>query len=306
MNDWKTLSEEFGHYLRLECGLSANTVQSYQRDLRKLRGFLQQQGLAHAPTELPPHVMSDFLAYLNIEEQVALRSQARILSGIKAFYNFLARTDVSEHNPVALLQSPRMELHLPDVLQVEEIEAILRCIDLSTPEGRRNRAIIEVLYSSGLRVSELVGLSLNNLFFDMGFLKIVGKGNKERFVPIGEDAVQQVQQYVRYDRSQLSVQRGSEHVVFLNRRGGKLSRVMIFLIIKDLAQKAGIAKNVSPHTFRHSFATHMVERGADLRAVQEMLGHESITTTELYTHLNTAYLQQVVRSFHPRERMQLS
>jgi integrase/recombinase XerD len=227
-------------------------------------------------------------------------TQARILSGLKAFYKYMLFEDIMSHDPTQLIEGPKIGRKLPDILSYQEIENVLLAIDLSTDEGMRNRAMLETLYSSGLRVSELVNLKLNNIYFDIGFLRIIGKGNKERLVPIGREAMKYIRIYVNEIRIHLDIKPGFENFVFLNRRGRNLTRVMIFTIIKDLAKKIGLKKNISPHTFRHSFATHLIEGGADLRAVQDMLGHESITTTEIYTHLDRDYLKQVIKEFHPR------
>jgi integrase/recombinase XerD len=243
--------------------------------------------------------MQGFLEYIN-ELGMSAYSQARILSGIKAFYKYLLFEELIEKDPTALIEGPKLGRKLPDTLDYEEIVRMLDCIDLSSPEGGRNRAMLEVLYSSGLRVSELVELKIGNVYFDIGFLRVIGKGNKERLVPVGRDAMKFLKIYLEEIRVHVPVQNGFESHVFLNRRGKKLTRVMIFLIIKDLAAKIGLRKTISPHTFRHSFATHLIEGGADLRAVQEMLGHESITTTEIYTHLDRDYLRQVIQEFHPR------
>jgi integrase/recombinase XerD len=231
---------------------------------------------------------------------MSAHSQARILSGIKSFYKYLLMEDIIKNDPSHLIESPKLGRKLPDTLSFPEIETLLSAIDLSTPEGARNRAILEVLYSSGLRVSELVELKLTNVYFDIGFLRVIGKGSKERLVPIGSDALKYLNIYIDQIRCHIPVKKEYENNVFLNRRGGSLSRVMIFMIIKDLAIITGLKKSISPHTFRHSFATHLIEGGADLRAVQEMLGHESITTTEIYTHLDRDYLKQVIKDFHPR------
>lgn len=297
--DWRVYLLQFKNYLRLERGLSENSVQAYLRDVDKLRQFVYLMGQSKSPAQIKMSFIRNFLKYLN-ELGVAETSQARILSGLKAFFRFLLLEELIEQDPSELIESPRLGRKLPDVLSYEEIEQILLVIDLSKAEGARNRAMLEVLYSSGLRVSELIGLKISNLFLNQGFLKILGKGNKERFVPIGREASKYVQIYLAHIRPTVPVKPKQEDFVFLNRRGSHLSRVMVFKIIKELVLLAGISKNVSPHTFRHSFATHLVEGGADLRAVQEMLGHESITTTEIYTHLDSTYLQQTIREYHPR------
>ncbi|MET7256617.1 site-specific tyrosine recombinase XerD [Dyadobacter fermentans] len=296
---WQSYIKHFKNYLRLERSLSGNSVEAYVRDVEKLEEFLELSKIDLAPARLQEEHLSAFLKYV-AELGLAAHSQARMLSGIKAFFKYLMLENEITEDPTELLESPRLPRKLPDVLSYEEIETMLSAIDHSTPEGTRNRAIMEVLYSSGLRVSELTDLQLTNCHFDIGFLRIIGKGDKMRLVPIGREAIKYTQIYLDHVRGDIAPQKGSEDIVFLNRRGGQLSRVMIFLMIKDTAEKAGIDKNVSPHTFRHSFATHLIEGGASLRAVQEMLGHESITTTEIYTHLDRDYLRQIITEFHPR------
>lgn len=285
----------FKQYLIFEKGLSPKSVEAYLHDVALLETFLEEKKMEEATRE-------DCQAFLKAiyERGVAPRSQARILSGIKAFYRFLLYDGVLTEDPTELLDAPKIGLHLPDVLSIEEIEAIISVIDLSTPEGHRNRAMVEVLYGCGLRVSELITLRLSNLFFTEGFVKIVGKGNKERFVPIGSTAQKMVKLYVEGARATLKIKKGEEDYVFLNRRGSHLTREMVFMLVKKWAKEAGVAKSISPHTFRHSFATHLVEGGADLRAVQQMLGHESITTTEIYTHLDSDYIRSNIAQFHPR------
>ncbi len=297
--NWNNLIKQYVNYLRLERSLSGNSIQAYQQDVVKLRQFLEFSNMNVSPTAVTGKHLSEFLQYLG---QVGLspRSQARILSGIRGFYNFLIYEEMIDDDPTAAVDMPRLGRRLPDTLNVDEIDRIIGAIDLSTPEGARNRAMLEVLYSSGLRVSELITLRMNNLYFDVGFIRIRGKGDKERLVPIGRTALKYLRIYIEEVRPHVQIAPGFENFVFLNRRGKGLSRVMIFKIIKDLALKAGIHKQVSPHTFRHSFATHLIEGGADLRAVQEMLGHESITTTEIYTHLDRDYLRQIITEFHPR------
>lgn len=252
-----------------------------------------------SPMKVTAKQLQAFIEYVN-ELGMSAHSQARILSGVKAFFKFLMIEDLIENDPTSLIEGPKLGRKLPDTLDVTEIEALLNAVDLSKPEGGRNRAMLEVLYGSGLRVSELVELKMGNIFFDIGFLRVIGKGNKERLVPCGKDALKHLKIYIEQIRVHIPIQKDFESHVFLNRRGKKLSRVMIFLVIKDLAERIGLKKSISPHTFRHSFATHLIERGADLRAVQEMLGHESITTTEIYTHLDRDYLRQTIQEFHPR------
>ncbi len=297
--NWNILIKQYINYLRLERSLSDNSLQAYHRDVVKLRQFLEISNIDILPSAVTGKHLSDFLQYLG-KLGLSPRSQARILSGIKGFYHYLLYEEIIDEDPTSAVDMPKLGRKLPDTLNVEEIERILGAIDLSTPEGMRNKAMIEVLYSSGLRVSELVTLRMNNLYFDIGFMRIFGKGNKERLVPVGREALKYLKIYIEEVRSTRKIVPGFENYVFLNRNGRNLSRVMIFTIIKDLTLKAGIKKRVSPHTFRHSFATHLIEGGADLRAVQEMLGHESITTTEIYTHLDRDYLRQIITEYHPR------
>ncbi len=297
--NWDKLSTQFANYLKLERSLSDNSVQAYVRDVAKLKQFIDISNLDISPQKVTTQIIQDFLKYIG-DLELSSYSQSRMLSGIKSFFAFLEYEEIIDENPALLIDSPKLGRKLPEVLNVTEIEQILEAIDHSTDEGQRNRAMLEVLYSSGLRVSELINLKLSNIYFDIGFLRIIGKGNKERLVPIGKSALKYLEIYIQEVRPKIEKKPGFENFAFLNRRGKSLTRVMIFTIIKDLTQKAGIQKNVSPHTFRHSFATHLVEGGADLRAVQEMLGHESITTTEIYTHLDREYLKQIIQEFHPR------
>jgi integrase/recombinase XerD len=296
---WDTLIRQFVNYLKLERSLSENSIQAYARDVVKLKQFVDISNLKVSPLGITSEMIKDYLKYLG-ELNMSAYSQSRMLSGIKSFYAFLEYEEMITENPAQLIDMPKLGRKLPDVLNIHEIEEIFNCIDMSTPEGARNRAMLEVLYSSGLRVSELINMKLNNVYFDIGFLRIIGKGNKERLVPVGRSAIKQLQIYVNEIRCHVKIHPGYENFVFLNRRGKGLTRVMIFTIIRNLVRKAGIDKQVSPHTFRHSFATHLVEGGADLRAVQEMLGHESITTTEIYTHLDREYLKQIIQDYHPR------
>ena len=290
-----SLIVRFKQYLVYEKGLLPKSVEAYMHDVLLLEDFLGEKPMESAQLE----DLQAFIKHL-YEEGIATRSQARVISGIKSFYGFLLYDGTLTEDPTELLDAPKIGLHLPDVLSIPEIESILNSIDLSTPEGHRNRAMAEVLYGCGLRVSELVTLRLSNLFFNEGFLKIVGKGNKERYVPIGTMAQKMVNLYVEGARQKLKIKKGEEDYVFLNRRGSHLTREMVFVLVKQWAQEAGIEKSISPHTFRHSFATHLVEGGADLRAVQQMLGHESITTTEIYTHLDKDYIRSNIAQFHPR------
>ena len=292
----KSPVERFRQYLMLEKSLSAKTAEAYLHDVGLLDEFLGEKKLENVEVA----DLQDFAKYLQKDQEVKATSQARILSGVRAFYRFLVLEGTLETNPAQLIDTPKLARKLPTVLSVPEVEAIINAVDLSLPEGHRNRAMIEVLYSCGLRVSELITLQLSCLFFDEGYIRVIGKGNKERIVPIGSTAQKAIRLYVEGYRMSLKIKKGDADIVFLNRRGGRLSRVMVFHIVKELAEKAGITKEISPHTFRHSFATHLVEGGADLRAVQEMLGHESITTTEIYTHLDREYVQSTIALHHPR------
>ena len=301
--NWPIYIQHFKNYLRLERSMSENSIEAYLRDVEKLSQFASMTDHKPGPETVSDKDVSDFLTYIN-QFGLTATSQARILSGIKSFYKYLALENLIKIDPTQLIEAPKIGRKLPDTLSFPEIEQMLGIIDMSTNEGTRNRAILEVLYSCGVRVSELVDLKLTNCYFDIGFVRVIGKGNKMRLVPIGRDAIKYTNIYLESIRNHLDIKPDAQDVVFLNRRGRPLTRVMIFLIIKDLAARAGIHKNISPHTFRHSFATHLIEGGADLRAVQEMLGHESITTTEIYTHLDRAYLQETLKSFHPREDYQ--
>ena len=285
----------FRQYLVYEKGLSPKSVEAYLHDVQLLADFLGEDKIADATFE----ELQKFLKHL-YDSDFNARSQARIVSGMRAFYRYLIYARQREDDPTELLDAPKIGMHLPDVLTVEEIQNIMDVIDLSTPEGHRNRAMVEVMYGCGLRVSELVTLRLSNLFFEDGFIKVVGKGNKERLIPIGKTAMKMVNLYINGKRKLLKIKKGEEDYVFLNRRGAHLTREMVFMLVKKWVAAAGIDKTVSPHTFRHSFATHLIEGGADLRAVQEMLGHESITTTEIYTHLDQDYLRTNIALFHPR------
>ncbi len=296
---WILYIKDFNNYLKLERSLSQNSIDAYVRDIEKLSQFMELKYADLKPEGVEAKHLRGFLQYIN-ELGMSAHSQARILSGIKSFYKYLLFEELIDKDPTALIEGPRLGRKLPDTLDFAEIIKLLEAIDLSSPEGGRNRAMLEALYSSGLRVSELVELKRANVYFDLGFLRVVGKGNKERLVPIGRDAMKYLKIYLDEIRVHVPVQKGFESYVFLNRAGKKISRVSVFLIIKSLAAKIGLKKSISPHTFRHSFATHLIEGGADLRAVQEMLGHESITTTEIYTHLDRDYLKQVIKEFHPR------
>lgn len=297
---WQSYINAFKNYLKLERSLAENSVEAYLHDVEKLWQYLSlEDEKPVGPLQITEVHLRAFLKYLS-ELGLSAQSQARILSGIKAFYKFLVLENTIQHDPTQLIEGPKLGRKLPDTLSYPEIEQMLDAIDLSTPGGTRDRAMLEVLYSSGLRVSELLDLRLTNCYFDDGFLRISGKGSKFRLVPIGEDAIRYVRIYVEHVRSQLDVKKGDEDTVFLNLRGKKLSRISVFNTIKRLANEVGIHKTISPHTFRHSFATHLIEGGADLRAIQQMLGHESITTTEIYTHLDRDYLRQTMIDYHPR------
>ena len=294
---WEKSINEFKTYLKIERSLSDNTINSYLIDIRKLARFAEKNNLNEL--QISKNEIKDFITKVN-KDGLSARTQSRIISGIKAFYKYLILEDYIKVNPTELIESPKIGMKLPDTLSVSEIDDLISSIDLSHPQGERNRAILEVLYSCGLRVSELTNLKLSNIRFKEGYVKVVGKGNKERFAPIGSSAIKYLNIYLNEIRNQQNIKKGSEDIVFLNRRGNKLTRVMIFTIIKQLAEKIGLKKKISPHTFRHSFATHLIEGGANLRAIQEMLGHESITTTEIYTHLDREFLRQSIMTFHPR------
>lgn len=296
---WEVLIKQFETHLRLERSLSPNSVVAYLGDVKKLWQFMMLAQPSVQPLGVGPVHLQHFLAYLH-SLGIGATSQARILSALKSFYQFLVLEEYLTQDPTKLLGRPTTGRKLPHTLAVHEIEALFSAIDHATPRGMRNRAMLETLYSSGLRVSELVELRLSNLYFDEGFLRVLGKGDKERLVPVGRIALKYLRIYIEEVRRHWAIQKGFANYVFLNRRGSKLTRVMVFLVIKELAHRVGLGKKVSPHTFRHSFATHLVEGGADLRAVQAMLGHESITTTEIYTHLDRSYLKQVIQDFHPR------
>ncbi len=295
---WESYKKGFKNYLELEKSLSNNSVQSYLYDIEKLISYLQDANQLKTPSEINLTDLKLFLKWIASFE-ITASTQARIISGIKTFYKYCLLENICIIDPTTLLEAPKLKRKLPDTLSFEEIETIIAQIDLSKPEGQRNKAVLELLYSCGLRVSELINLKISQLYLDIEFIKVTGKGNKQRLIPIGSSAIKQLNIYLHQLRNQIEIRQGNEDVVFLNRRGSKLSRVMIFLIIKELVKKTGIRKKISPHTFRHSFATHLVEGGADLRAVQEMLGHESITTTEIYTHLDREFLRKTLEQFHP-------
>jgi len=294
---WETSIKGFKSYLQIERSLSDNSVQAYIRDVKKFANYAIPIELSELKVTRVD--ISSFLAQIN-QEDISSRSQARIISGIKAFYKYLIMEDYLKINPTELIESPKIGLKLPDTLSLIEIDKLIAAVDLSNKQGERNRAILETLYSCGLRVSELVNLQLSNIHFKEGYLKVTGKGDKERLAPIGGRAIKYLTIYINEVRNHQKIKKGNEDFVFLNNRGAKLTRVMIFLIIQKLTERIGLKKKISPHTFRHSFATHLIEGGADLRAVQEMLGHESITTTEIYTHLDNEYLRSNIIQFHPR------
>jgi integrase/recombinase XerD len=298
---WEAYKNGFKAYLQLEKSLSKNSIEAYLSDVEKLTQFLQATQRMKTPSDISLADLQQFVKSI-AELEMTASSQARIISGLKAFYKFCLLEQISISDPTVLLEAPRLRRTLPDTLSFEEIEKLIGQIDLSKPEGVRNKALLETMYSCGLRVSEAVTLKISCLYLNDGFVRVTGKGDKERLVPVGEEAAKHINIYMDTIRRHQHIQKGEEDILFLNRRGKRMTRVMIFLIIKSLAAKAGIKKQVSPHTFRHSFATHLVEGGADLRAVQEMLGHESITTTEIYTHLDRDYLRETLQKFHPAFR----
>jgi len=297
MSDWLHFIKSFQSYLKIERGLSKNTIENYTLDIEKMTAYLSENGIQVNPVQISEETIQQFI--YEISKFVNPRSQARIISGLRSFFSYLIFEDYRVDNPMELIEIPKLGRKLPDTLSTDEIDELIRAINLSSNEGERNRALLETLYGCGLRVSELVSLKISDLFFDEGFIKVDGKGNKQRFVPIGNTAQKYIEIY-RMQRSHLSIKKGHEDTLFLNRRGSQLTRAMIFTIIKDLALKINLSKVISPHTFRHSFATHLLENGADLRSIQLMLGHESITTTEIYVHLDNRHLFEAVRAFHPR------
>jgi len=295
---WEDEIKDFSHFLKLEKGLSEHTINAYISDLYKLSNYFTYHDMVVSPGDVTSDQLQQFIQWIN-DLGLSARSQARIVSGIKNFFRYMALEEVIDKNPAVLIKSPRIKRELPEVLSVEEIDLILSSIDLSYPEGRRNKAMLEILYSCGLRVSELINLRLSHIDKSKGFIRIIGKGDKERLVPISKKALQEIDFYLP-DRNALPIDTTNKDIVFLNNRGRQLSRVMVYTIVKQLAQRVSLKKKISPHTFRHSFATHLIEGGADLRAVQEMLGHESIMTTEIYTHLDRDYLREAIISYHPR------
>lgn len=297
--NWNTYIKSFQSYLKIERGLSKNTVANYTFDLERLCTFLLENDIAIAPEKINEEIIQQFI--YAVSKEVNARSQARIISGLKSFFSYLIFEDYRADNPMELIEAPRIGRKLPDTLSVDDIDNLIAAIDLATPEGERNRAMIETLYGCGLRVSEIITLKISDLFFDEGFIKITGKGNKQRFVPIATATQKYITLYKKSSRIHLTIVKGFEDTLFLNRRGKQLTRAMVFTIIKQLAVKINLQKNISPHTLRHSFATHLLENGADLRSIQMMLGHESITTTEIYVHLDRKHLTQILNTFHPRK-----
>ena len=298
---WMDAIKSFKMHLRLEKSMAQPTIEAYLHDVEKIYQFFESQGIKVLPLDVKIVHIQQFIEWLN-GYSIAPRSQARILSGLRAFYKFLVLDNKIEKDPTELIEFPKLGRKIPDVLTVQEIDHIQDIIDLSEPEGHRNKAIIEIMYGCGLRVSELVQLKISNLYLNDGFIRVIGKGNKERLVPIGSQSIKELNLYLQHHRNHIPIQKGFEDIVFLNRRGKNLTRIMVFTIVKQLAEKAGIKKKISPHTFRHSFATHLIEGGADLRAVQEMLGHESILTTEIYTHIDREFLREAIMMYHPRAR----
>lgn len=297
--NWNTHIKSFQSYLKIERGLSKNTIDNYTFDIERLCFFLSEKGIDVSPIKITEEYIQQFI--YAVSKEVNARSQARIISGLKSFFSYLIFEDYRSDSPMELIEAPRLGRKLPDTLSLQDIDNLIAAIDLSKPEGERNRAMLETLYGCGLRVSELVTLKISDLFFEEGFIKITGKGNKQRFVPVSPITQKYINIYKSTIRVHLPIQKGYEDTLFLNRRGKQLTRAMIFTIIKDLAVKIKLHKAISPHTFRHSFATHLLENGADLRAIQLMLGHESITTTEIYVHLDRKHLTQIMNSFHPRK-----
>ncbi|MGY8970921.1 MAG: site-specific tyrosine recombinase XerD [Flavobacteriales bacterium] len=295
---WKQAILDYNHYLNIERGLSENTIDNYIRDVKKFVAFLEKKEVYSSPIQITEEFIQEFV--YDISKKISPRSQARIISGLRSFFEYLIFENYRESNPTDLIEAPKTGRKLPDTLSEEEINSLITAIDLSKTEGERNRAMLETMYSCGLRVSELIHLKISDLFFEEGFIKIIGKGNKERFVPIHFRAQKYIILYMNEIRVHLLVVKGFEDTLFLNRRGKSLSRQMVFMILKELAIKINLQKKISPHTFRHSFATHLLKNGADLRAIQQMLGHESITTTEVYVHLDTSFLKKVVEKYHPR------
>lgn len=299
MDKWGSYIKEYKSYLKIERGLADNSIENYLFDINRLVRYFFDNSMDVSPLEVNEQTIQQFI--YDISDQLNPRSRARLISGLKSFFNYLVFEDYRSSSPMELIEVPKLGRKLPDTLSTSEIDSLIGAIDLSTNEGERNRAMLETLYSCGLRVSELVNLKLSDLFFEEGFIKITGKGNKQRFVPIGTHTQKYINLYCNTDRNKITIQKGFEDTLFLNRRGRILTRAMVFTIIKQLAKKIGLNKIISPHTFRHSFATHLLENGADLRSIQLMLGHESITTTEIYMHLDRKFLSNVINTFHPRK-----
>ncbi|WP_271856053.1 site-specific tyrosine recombinase XerD [Patiriisocius marinus] len=295
---WKNALKDYCDYLRIERGLSDNSISNYSLDVLKLIGWLEEHQISETPLTITTEITQQFI--YNVAKKMSPRSQGRIISGLRGFFNYLVFEEYRKTNPLELIESPKMGRKLPDTLALEEIDSLIGAIDLSSPQGERNRAMLETLYACGLRVSELTNLKISDLFFDEGFIKVTGKGDKQRFVPISDYTIKYINIYRKEVRVHQKIKAEANDTLFLNRRGNGLTRAMIFTIIKQLAELAGIRKTISPHTFRHSFATHLLENGADLRAIQQMLGHESITTTEIYTHMETSFLAETINKFHPR------
>lgn len=296
---WDRALSDYKDYLRIERGLSENSIANYALDIKKLMKWLDENKIILSPISITETTIQQFI--YSIAKTVNPRSQSRVISGLRGFFNFLIFEEYRKSNPLELIESPKLGRKLPDTLSISEIDRLICAIDLSLPQGERNRAILETLYGCGLRVSELIHLQISDLFFDEGFIKVTGKGDKQRFVPIGATTIKYIEIYRNQVRIDQEIFASAKDTLFLNRRGKPLTRAMIFTIVKQLAEKAGIQKNISPHTFRHSFATHLLENGADLRAIQQMLGHESITTTEIYTHIDTTHLTEIINRFHPRK-----
>lgn len=296
---WKEALTDYRYYLKIERGLSENSIKAYSQDIEKLTRFLSDHKIKESPLSISEAVVERFI--YDCSGKISPRTQARIISGLRNFFDYLLFEEYRQDNPTDLIEAPKIGRKLPDTLSEQEINQIVAQIDLSKPEGERNRAMIETLYSCGLRVSEMIGLKISDLFFEEGFIRVIGKGNKQRFVPINPYMIKLIETYKNLIRSKIKIQKGFEDTLFLNRRGKQISRNMVFMILKDLTDRAGIHKTVSPHTLRHSFATHLLENGADLRAIQQMLGHESITTTEIYMHLDKSHLKKVIEQYHPRK-----
>ena len=301
---WRDAINDFQLFLKIERGLSQNTIDSYTRDLKKLTSFLDENEINLSPISIDEEVIHQFI--YDVAKKINPKSQARIISGLRNFFDYLIFEDYRKNNPTDLIEAPKIGRKLPDTLSEEEINELIAAIDLSHPQGERNRTILETMYSSGLRVSELITIKISDLFFDEGFIRVIGKGNKQRFVPIHYKAQKYILSYIKDIRIHINPIKGFEDTIFLNRRGKGLTRQMVFIILKDLAIKINLKKKISPHTLRHSFATHLLKNGADLRAIQQMLGHESITTTEIYVHLDKSYLKEVVELSHPRSDLNLS